>query len=189
MGSSERYGVNLYKQSFNFASAHFLIFADGGREELHGHNYAVRIAIEGPLSRGEVVADFTIVKPVVRECCAELDHRVLLPSEAPELSIRCDEREVEVNVQDGARFVFPRRDVVLVPVRNTSTECLARLLAERISTRLKERQPGLKMTRLQVEVEEAGGQSGWFAYDPRESLCAIPGRHELSFERPERGGA
>ena len=32
----KRFGVRVYKQYFNFASSHFLIFADGTREALHG---------------------------------------------------------------------------------------------------------------------------------------------------------
>ncbi len=39
----ETYAIRVYKQYFNFGSAHFLIFADGSREELHGHNYQVQV--------------------------------------------------------------------------------------------------------------------------------------------------
>ncbi|MEY3012640.1 MAG: hypothetical protein RIT45_1375, partial [Pseudomonadota bacterium] len=35
----DRWGILLDKEYFNFGSAHFLIFGDGTREELHGHNY------------------------------------------------------------------------------------------------------------------------------------------------------
>ena len=80
---SERFGVRVYKQYFNFASAHFLIFADGSREELHGHNYQVRVSVSGALDAGDVVLDFTKLKPLVKKTCDAIDHRVILPTEHP----------------------------------------------------------------------------------------------------------
>ena len=44
---TERFGIRLDKQYFNFGSAHFLIFADGSREELHGHNYRATLGPRG----------------------------------------------------------------------------------------------------------------------------------------------
>ena len=44
--------IEVAKDYFNFASAHFLIFAKGRREPLHGHNYQVSVAMEGELDRG-----------------------------------------------------------------------------------------------------------------------------------------
>lgn len=164
MAASGRYGVRLYKQAFNFAGAHFLLFADGRRERLHGHNYQLRVEIDGPLGAAELVADFLELKPLIRELCGELDHRMLLPIDAPALSVTVGEREVEVKVSDGGRFVFPRADVVLLPLANTSTERLADLLAGRLRARCLAALPGLKMTRLRVEVEESNGQCGWFEW-------------------------
>ena len=44
---SRRFSIEVAKDYFNFASAHFLIFANGRREPLHGHNYQVSVAMEG----------------------------------------------------------------------------------------------------------------------------------------------
>jgi len=46
-----RFSIEVAKDYFNFASAHFLIFANGRREHLHGHNYQVSVAMEGELDR------------------------------------------------------------------------------------------------------------------------------------------
>ncbi|MGH7811766.1 MAG: 6-carboxytetrahydropterin synthase, partial [Candidatus Binatia bacterium] len=37
------FSIEVAKDYFNFASAHFLIFANGRREPLHGHNYQVSV--------------------------------------------------------------------------------------------------------------------------------------------------
>jgi 6-pyruvoyltetrahydropterin/6-carboxytetrahydropterin synthase len=158
---TEGFGVRLYKQSFNFASAHFLIFGDGRREQLHGHNYQVRIEMEGQLGPGDLLADFIEVKPIIRKTCDELDHRVLIPELAPSLTIIESESEIEVKVSDGARFVFPRRDVLLLPLANTSTERLSQLIAKRLLARFKYAIPDTQLSKLRVEVEESGGQCGW----------------------------
>jgi hypothetical protein len=55
---SRRFSIEVAKDYFNFASAHFLIFVDGRREPLHGHNYQVSVAMEGELDRAGVVLDF-----------------------------------------------------------------------------------------------------------------------------------
>ena len=47
MTQTERYGIYVDKQYFNFNAAHFLIFADGTREELHGHNSTSKSASRG----------------------------------------------------------------------------------------------------------------------------------------------
>jgi len=158
---SERFGVRLYKQSFNFASAHFLLFADGRRECLHGHNYQVRIEIEGRVGPGELVADFIKLKPLIREICDTLDHRVIIPLSCPALTLTRSTRELEVLVSDGSRFVFPLGDVVLIPLNNTSTERLAEYIGGQLCERFAKAMPELIWSRLRVEVEESGGQCGW----------------------------
>ncbi len=158
-----RYGIRLDKQYFNFGSAHFLIFADGTREELHGHNYHATLEIDAALDAGHMVADFIVVKPIFKAACDELDHRTLFPLHHPQLRIEPSEREVTAwfTAPDGTldRFVVPRRDVQLLEIANTSSELLASWLADRFLLRLRERLPHLVVKRLQVSVQESPGQS------------------------------
>jgi len=160
---SGEFAVRVYKQYFNFASAHFLIFADGTREELHGHNYQVRVHVTGALDAGDVVLDFTRLKPLVKKTCDELDHRVILPLRHPLLQVKETGREVEALFAGADRFVLPRRDVVLLPIRNTSTERLAEWVAHEVARRIQETIPAAALARLEVEVEESGGQCGVFS--------------------------
>lgn len=158
--ASESYAIRVYKQYFNFGSAHFLIFGDGSREELHGHNYKVEVEVEGDTIAGDVVLDFILFKPLVKSLCDALDHRTLLPRHNPRLQVTEQEDRVEARFHDGSYFCFPRRDVLVLDLPNTSTEMLATYLARRIVAALPASIPDARVRRLSVSVEESPGQAG-----------------------------
>ena len=61
-----------------FAAAHQLRNYKGKCENLHGHNYKVRVTVAGEkLNSTGLVADFGEVKAVLREIVGRLDHRFL----------------------------------------------------------------------------------------------------------------
>ena len=155
---TRHFRIRVDKQYFNFGSAHFLIFRDGTREELHGHNYHVAVEVDGHLDEGDVVVDFIPFKPIVKECCDELDHRTLIPAQSRWLRIEIGEREVAVHHAED-RFVFPRRDVCILPIANTSSELLAELLCDRIVERTQARIPHARIQRIRVSVQESPGQA------------------------------
>ena len=156
-----RFSIEVAKDYFNFASAHFLIFANGKREPLHGHNYQVSIAIEGDLDRAGVVLDFITFKPLVKEVCDKLDHRTLIQSDSPNLKIRKDRKSIEVFYKDH-RMILPRRDVILLPLVNTSTELLAEFIAGQLRRKVRQQFPGAKLHLIEVSVDESRGQKGVF---------------------------
>jgi 6-pyruvoyltetrahydropterin/6-carboxytetrahydropterin synthase len=158
--ATETYAVRVYKQYFNFGSAHFLIFGDGSREELHGHNYKVEVEVEGETIAGDLVLDFIQFKPIVKAICDHLDHRTLLPRGNEHLQVTELEDRVEARHADGSFFCFPRRDVLLLDIPNTSTEMLATFIAARILEALPARIPDAKLRSLTVSVEESPGQAG-----------------------------
>ena len=161
----ESYAIRVYKQYFNFGSAHFLIFADGTREELHGHNYQVQVQVEGPLVEGDLVIDFIPFKPLVKSLCDDLDHVTLLPNGNPHLRVEEKEDRVEVFHDDGSYFCFPRRDVRILDLPNTSTEMLAKHLASQILEALPSKIPSAQVHAIEVQVEESGGQCGIYRID------------------------
>ena len=93
---SRTFSIEVAKDYFNFASAHFLIFANGQREALHGHNYQVSVKLEGELDRAGVVLDFITFKPMVKQICDALDHRTLIQRDSPNLKVRRRGLEIEV---------------------------------------------------------------------------------------------
>jgi 6-pyruvoyltetrahydropterin/6-carboxytetrahydropterin synthase len=59
----------------DFAAAHFLSHYRGKCENLHGHNYRVRLWAKGAeLDEGGMLVDFGILKKILRGICAALDH-------------------------------------------------------------------------------------------------------------------
>jgi 6-pyruvoyltetrahydropterin/6-carboxytetrahydropterin synthase len=144
--------VLVDKGSIGFSAAHFSIL-ETGAERLHGHNYRVSLRARGPLRTDGTVIDFGILKAALRAECDLLDHRMLVPTSAPEVEVS-EPASGEVEVREGARrFVFPTSDTRLLPVRNTTCECLAELLVARLRERLGEAPVHLELT-----VEESPGQ-------------------------------
>jgi len=158
---SRTFSIEVAKDYFNFASAHFLIFANGKREPLHGHNYQVSVQLEGELDRAGVVLDFITLKPMVKRICDSLDHRTLIQTESPALEVRRRAREIEVRYRQQ-KFILPKQDVLLLPLANTSTELLAEHVAKRIRRQVQQNFRGTKIRHMEVGVEEARGQRGIF---------------------------
>lgn len=164
--SPSTFRVSVTKDTFVFASAHFITYEGHKCETLHGHNYRAGITIEGDIDpESWYVYDFVRIKKMMRRLCDEIDHRVLLPLENPKLTIEADEQTVRVAYQSVPRYLFPRRDCALLPIPNTTVEMLARYLVGRVRDELHEAgATGLRS--LEIEVEENFGQSAFY----RESL-------------------
>jgi len=156
-----QFGVAVYKEKFNFCAAHFLLFGDGTREELHGHNYRVSVEVDGPINEEDVVIDFMILKPMVKKLCDELDHRMLIPGNSAFLKIEEKDNAIWVT-HDEDLFVFPSRDVILIPLPNTSTERIAEYMCAKLRVELQEHLPECRIDRIRVSVEESSGQCGYY---------------------------
>ena len=159
MAAPAEYRMTVEKDDLVFASAHFITFEGHRCEGLHGHNYRARVTVEGALNEGAwFVFDFVELRSIMRRLCDHLDHLVLLPLESPRVRVVEAGETVTVAVDGAPRYVFPRRDCVLLPVPNTTVEMLARLLAERLQTAL-DAAGARGLTAIDMEVEESFGQS------------------------------
>jgi len=152
------FSIKVYKQYFNFACSHFLIFSDGSREPLHGHNYRVTVQGKSTDLNGDMVFDFLDIKPIVREICDSLDHKLLLPGENPLVKFSFEDKNLHYHTPDGDFFSFPQRDVLILPLQNISAERLALYLAQKIKDKIKINY-NFNFPYLEVEVEETPGQS------------------------------
>jgi 6-pyruvoyltetrahydropterin/6-carboxytetrahydropterin synthase len=151
-----KFAVRVTKDYLVFCAAHFITFG-GECETLHGHNYRVTVRLEGKIDENYYVFDFVTLKNIAREECGQLDHRMLLPTENPHLTVEVRDGAVTVRFRDRV-YQFPESDVVLLPVPNTTAEMLARYLAGRLRSHpLIAAAPNLEV--LEVEVEESFGQS------------------------------
>ncbi len=62
----------------SFAAAHQLREYEGACERLHGHNWDVEIEVEGErLNHQGLLVDFKLLKGILREVLAPLDHSML----------------------------------------------------------------------------------------------------------------
>ncbi|MFI5391174.1 MAG: 6-pyruvoyl trahydropterin synthase family protein [Bacteriovoracales bacterium] len=164
------FSIKVYKQYFNFASSHFLIFQNGTREPLHGHNYRVSVCGRAPELSHDLVFDFLDIKPIIRELCDSLDHKLLLPGENPLVEFLDCGTNLEYKTPDGSHFSFPKNDVLILPLPNISAERLAVYLARKISEGIQGKF-NFKFSELEVEVEETPGQSATY--------CLKENTHEL----------
>lgn len=155
----ESWAIDLHKEYFKFSCAHFLIFPDGSKERLHGHNYYVSVVIEGSLEKG-LVLDFNHAKPVVRELCDSLDEHWLVPAEHPELKIEAlaDGHTSVVYRED--RYLVPTSELIALPINNTSVENLSTWFGRELRRRLESRFGSTRVDRLEVAISETSGQRG-----------------------------
>ena len=161
-----RFRVSVSKDDLVFSSAHFITFAGHRCEGLHGHNYRVRVTVDGELNAEDaLVFDFIQLKRIMRQLCGEIDHLVLLPMKSSRIQVT-DGEVVAVSVDGTPRYTFPRADCALLPVQNTTAEMLAELLATRLKEALGAARTEI-VRAIELEVEENFGQSAICHLDVR----------------------
>jgi 6-pyruvoyltetrahydropterin/6-carboxytetrahydropterin synthase len=154
MGS---FKISVEKDYLGFASGHFITYDGHQCETLHGHNYRVRVVLEGPVDENFYVLDFVRTKKLMKRICDELDHRVLLATENRLIELRETDEGVWVRYKQR-RFLFPREDVVLLPIPNTTAEMLAQYICGRVRAELRALDAA-HLTAIEIEVEESIGQA------------------------------
>lgn len=140
-----------------------MIFDNGTREPLHGHNYRVMLKGEAPQLEGDMVFDFLDIKPIVREICDSLDHKLLIPKDNKHLKIYTEKKNYVIETPDESYFSIPQTDVLLLPILNTSAERIAVYICEEIKRLVSDRF-GFSFKSLEVEVEETPGQSAVYLH-------------------------
>ena len=149
--------LHLSKENFKFSAAHFLIFDAHTAERLHGHNYRVTVKIkfkqELEASPEGYFIDFNVFKKAIVQNLKLWDEMVLLPALHPEMKFQEEGPSLKVWFRDRY-YVFPKNEVVLLPVVNTSSEHFSNLIAENLINEFKK----YGVSALEVFVEETPGQ-------------------------------
>jgi 6-pyruvoyltetrahydropterin/6-carboxytetrahydropterin synthase len=162
--SRERFKVRVTKDHLVFCSGHFISYEGDKCERLHGHNYRATVEIEGELDENRYVFDFIALKHRTKAITDELDHRMLLATRNPLITIAEEPRSIRVHYRDR-EWVFPREDCVLLPIENTTAELLARWIMQRLLADL-QKHHNYRPEVLRVEVEENVGQSATCEWRP-----------------------
>ena len=150
------YDVRVVKDSLVFSAAHFITYAGGLCERLHGHNYRVEVEVCGPLDENHYVVDFIALRDAMARIALSLDHHVILPTESRLIRVLKGEHETTATFENR-RWVFPNEDCVHLSLPNTTAELLGKYIAERLLAELNERGHPTP-EQLTVRVEENFGQ-------------------------------
>ncbi|MCB9766416.1 MAG: 6-carboxytetrahydropterin synthase [Alphaproteobacteria bacterium] len=146
--------IDLFKESMKFSAGHFTIFSATERENLHGHNFTLRVRITGVVDDNGMLFDYRATKRRLIALCAAWNETLLLPERSPHLRLdTSDPAEVRARFGDELLRFLPR-DVTLLPVVNVTLEELSRLIGERLAV---DPEVGGDPTILAMVVEVASG--------------------------------
>jgi 6-pyruvoyltetrahydropterin/6-carboxytetrahydropterin synthase len=155
---TQQFRVSVAKESLGFSAAHFLTLPGHRCERLHGHNYRVAVQVEGviDLATGFLV-DFAVLKQALKALIEPMDHKVLVPTANPSLTVREDGERLVVDYTWREWLVVPREHACRLPLRHTTAELLAEYLGSETWDRLRAATKGI--TGMILEVEESTGQT------------------------------
>ena len=162
----EAWSIELAKDYLKFSAAHFLIFADGTAERLHGHNYRIAAQIHSRLDQHGLVLNFKEIKPLIRTIADGLDEHFLIPGEHSELTCEAREEGLSEIVYRERRYLIPTEEIIVLPISNTSVENLASWVGRELLFRIGKEFPSVSISKLVVKVEETAGQWGVFTVEP-----------------------
>lgn len=125
---------------------------------LHGHSYIVRLRLDGDIGDEGMIMDFVVLKKGLKAIIEDFDHRTLIPTESEDVKVTVTEDSVEA-VSCGKRYVFPRVDVTLLPIPNTTAEEMAKMMTLRIVSDI-EFPPNVRS--VSIGLDEERGQTAWY---------------------------
>lgn len=128
--------------------AHFVV-SPSLIEPLHGHTYIMRIEAKGPRNKSDMIIDFLDLKPIVKGIIENFSYTVIIPLENPLMEVFHNEEKVEVKVKQK-EYSFPRQSVSLLPISNSTVECISEYFTELISREIKTKYPDLKQLKVSV---------------------------------------
>ncbi len=168
--------VTVSKDYLSFSSAHFITFRGHKCESLHGHNYRVGVTVTGQVDpECQFVLDFAVLKEILRPMVEAIDHKVLLPTASPKLTLEESGDQLTVIYLGAPRYQFPRSDCALLPVTNTTAEMLAEYFATTMQAEIEGR--GFDhLTELEIEVEESPGQAARYSAVLSPAVEIAPGK-------------
>lgn len=142
----------------HFNSAHFITYGQVC-ENLHGHNFHVRVTVSGSNTGDGYVIDFVLLNKLAAAICQTLHDQVLLPGDSPvvKLTVAGDMLDIE---SFGKRFILQRGNCKVLPISNVTAELLAGYIADELVAGLRLQDALGNIDAIEVAVEEADRQWG-----------------------------
>jgi 6-pyruvoyltetrahydropterin/6-carboxytetrahydropterin synthase len=147
--------IEISKDYLHFNSAHFTLFSQHQREDLHGHTFYVSITIDAPVQPDGLAFDYNVVKHKLKHLCDYLDEKVLLPERSPFLNL-VEEQQYLIAEFGSERIPFLPRDVLPLPVRNITVEELSHWFLNRLVGDAD--MAALDLKRIELRVSSGPGQ-------------------------------
>ena len=123
--------IELFREDMKFSSANFTIFSGEKREKLHGHNFHVHIAITSEVNENGLEFDYTICRKEIISLCKQLNEYCLIPSQSKYLAIKKYKSSYSI-IFNNKKFIFPKNDVLLLPLENITTKTLSTWFSDEI---------------------------------------------------------
>jgi 6-pyruvoyltetrahydropterin/6-carboxytetrahydropterin synthase len=156
--SSPTFAISIDPGELHFNAAHFITF-DNSCENLHGHNFHVRIEARGENDADNLVVDFVLLTRLAAAICARLNDKVLLPANSDVVTVEHRDKLVYISSYN-MQFMLPEDNCYLLPVSNTTAEMLAWYIGERLLEALWQQGAATNVGELEIAVEEADRQWG-----------------------------
>ncbi len=123
---------------------------------LHGHTYAIHARLHGEPNEDGILFDFGDAKASLKKIADALDHSMLVPTKNRFMKVK-ERNEVEVRIEEK-RYVVPRSDCVMLPIKGTTAEELAYWVLGRFLDDCR-MPPNVK--EVEIGVDESIGQGAW----------------------------
>ena len=163
--ATEKIGrIEIAKQAMNFSAAHFTIFSATEREDLHGHNFQVECELMSPIDDNGLIFDYAIIKKIVKALCDQLDEKMILPEKSPFLSIEQEDTYL-IAVYGEERIPFLPRDVVTLPIANSSVEELSHYFLDRMLDH--DEIAAQDIREMTIKISSSPGQQGTATWIPK----------------------
>lgn len=150
--------IELFKEIMKFSAGHFTIFSATERENLHGHNYTVHVAITALIGKNGLNFDYREYKEQVTALCEKLNQTFLLPTQSPHLKLE-ETNDFYIAYFNQEKIPFLKRDVTLLPLTNITVEELSRWFIQQLITN-KEQLAQHVIQEITVKVSNSPGLSG-----------------------------
>ena len=135
--------VVLNSSSIKFSACHFLK-EPRQCSRLHGHNYYVSVEISHHLDENYFVVDFLELKEKLASIVEPMNHYILIPTESTDLQIQNEKESIEI-IASNKRYVFPRSDVLFLPLPATTSELLAKYIHNKLKDIYKDKKIKVKV--------------------------------------------
>ncbi|WP_227368198.1 6-pyruvoyl trahydropterin synthase family protein [Halomonas sp. M20] len=125
---------------------------------LTGASWQVDCALDGELGEDGMLFDFGEVKPWIKSRLdASLDHTLVIPTQAPELTVQeCSEGlSVHASLPYDFEIRAPRQAFTMLPWSEISTERLARYYSETLTRRPPTRVESIRLNLREEQIESA----------------------------------